>query len=733
MDRSLAPPPFRADPFTPDASDGARVQFVKTLYHSQDDVLRPWEREVEDNVKMLAGLQWTVFSQSLGHYVDVTRWMDDAERRWRQRPVINRLMYWFMLTHARLTENPAIVSYQPATADEHDAQLAEVADPIGKYIWRCGQMTDVNDAMMAWLIAAGQAEILTTVDPNRGEWETWQGPAVLSLDTPQGPIERVIENAPYDAQGNPLVQLTGPDEYTETGAPHVERQGEIAFEVPCPLQVRGEWGPTLWPRKSWHSMLSFQRVAEVEARWGIKVAPETSGGSLAMSMELTRLMYGSGWFGAAGASLGSEGTAVNLREGRVPVYTLFQAPEATNEMMRETDESPGGRMIVVVGSKVAYDGPRPARFPNCSPIERFHFVNLPGRNTGTTPLEMLKPMQRSYNRGAAQLLEHRNLQANPMMVIDQLSGIKAKSITNKPGQMVYVNRRPNVPAMDYLNPPSMPADVWRLQEALKSEMQDLGNIEGAEGRIPAQDASGELVNQLRSNADRFLGPTLRRAPDGYARVMAAAFAWVPVIWPREKIITVSGEDQALQTIQLIPELFEYAHVNIVADVTSMLPETLSEKRQRVDMMYGNGLFGPPGSPSAILKYSEVAHMPSMQRALLPGGRDVIMARQENAKLAQGTPATEIPLFEWYDDEVHLMVLEQHMKGPEFLKHPPGIQLNFVIHRMMHLQRLQAQQAAQMQQQLALQAASAAAADPDASSAPAPAKKGASGSAKEAAA
>lgn len=374
-------------------------------------------------------------------------------------------------------------------------------------------------------------------------------------------------------------------------------------------------------------------------------------------------------------------------------------------------------MMVIVGSQVAYDGPRPARFPFTSPIERLEFVRLPGRNSGSTPLEMLKPLQRSYNRGAAQLFEHRNLQANPMLMADTLSGIKTKGITNKPGQIVYVTRRPNVPPLDYINPPSMPTDVWRIQESLKSEMQDLGNIEGAEGRIPATDASGELVNQLRANADRFLGPTLRRAPEMYARVMAAAFAWVPVIWPKEKAIAVAGDDQALQTIQLYPELFEYAHVNIIADVTSMLPETLSEKRQRVDLMYDRGVFGPPGSPAAILKYAEVAHMPTTQRALLPGGRDVVMARQENSKLAQGTPATEIPMFDWYDDEVHMAVLEEHMKGPEFLKHPPEIQMNFMIHREMHLQRLIAAQQQQMKQQLALQKAQTEATEP----APPPAK------------
>lgn len=702
----LRPPPFRVDPYTPDEFDGARVQYVKGTFHAQDDVRRPFDREVEDNVKMLAGLQWTVFNQALGHYVDITRWMDEPERRWRQRPVINRMLYWFMLTHARMTEKPAIISFQPATADRFDAMLAEVADPMAKYIWRCGDLDSAHDEMVAWLIAAGESYMICGVDPDRGDIETWQGPAVLSMQRPDGSsIERYVEAAPYGPDGNPLAELTGDGStYAETGMPHSERQGEINFEVPCPLQVRGEWGPKPWPRKAWHSYMSYQRLADIERRYGIMAPPSSGSAPLAHSLELQRLMFGSGWFGSAAASLGSEGIAVNLREGRAPVYTHFEAPVSQSDEfpgMVETEDSPGGRMLVIVGDQVAYDGPRPARFPNTSPIERWDFVKIPGRNNGSTPLEALKPMQRSYNRGYAQLFEHRNLQANPMMVVDTLSGVKAKSITNRPGQILYTTRRPNVPPFDYLNPPSMPTDVWKIQEALRNEMQDIGNLEGAEGRMPSLDASGRVVEALRFNADRFLGPTLRRMPTGYSRIMQAAFAWIPVIWPKEKMITVAGEDQAQVSLMVMPELFEYAHVNIVPDLESMLPETRAERRANIERWYGMGFWGPPGTPQAIAKVADLLHFPHIGRALLPGGRDVITARQENAKLIQGMPAAEIPPFEWYDDAMHLWAHEDFMKSPEFLNLPPEVQMNFMIHWEYHFGRLQQQMAEQLMAQQAL--------------------------------
>lgn len=722
----MRPPPFRASPYQPDEMDAARVAYAKRMYHAQDDVRRPYEREVEDNVKMLAGHQWTVYNQMLGQYLDVSRWMDDAERRWRQRPVINRLLYWFMLTTARLTENPAIISYLPATADEMDARLAEVADPIAKYLWRCGQIDERHEAMMTWLAAAGEAYMVVGVDPNRGDWETWEGPAVLTMETPQGPIKRVVERAPYGPDGQPLVQMNPDGSYSETGEPHVERQGEIIFTVPCPLQVRGEWGDKPWEMKAWHAMLGFVRTADIEAQYGVRVPPTQSSGAVAISMELSRMMLGSGYYGAAAAMSGAEGVAVNAREGRAAMYTLFEAPVASNPEMAETQESPGGRMLVVAGDTVLYDGPRPARYPYTSPIVKWDFVKLPGRNTGTTPLEMLKPLQRSYNRGAGQIMEHRNLQCNPILQVDLQSGIKPKSITNRPGQIVYVNRRPSVPALDYVNPPPLPGDVWRIQEWMKAEMREIGNIEGAEGAVPSADASGELVNQLRANSDRFLGPALRRAPLGYARLIETAFSLVPVVWPREKIITVAGEDNAMQTITVLPQLFEYGKVNLVADISSMLPETRSEREARITKNYELGVYGPPGTPEAAARLAELLRFPHTQRALLPGGRDVMTARDENKRLFQGMPAQQIPLFEWYDDLIHLQTHEEYMKSTAFLELPPPIQMNFAMHRQMHLERVIAAQAAQMKAQLELTKAGAAAdASGKAAAQPAPSSKGAS--------
>src|SRR5690606_16947479 len=149
-------PPLREDPFTPDEYDADRCAMVKSLWESQDDALRQRDRQVEENIRMLAGQHWIVWSDMRGRFMNLAEMLDDDERRWRHMPVLNRLFLWFILQHARMNENPPVISWLPGP-DRIDAMLAEVMDAVHKYIWRETGMIEVLDRLFAWLIPGGRA------------------------------------------------------------------------------------------------------------------------------------------------------------------------------------------------------------------------------------------------------------------------------------------------------------------------------------------------------------------------------------------------------------------------------------------------------------------------------------------------------------------------------------------------------------------------------------------------
>ena len=701
-------PPLREAPDAPDRFDESRLKYSQDLWRSQDDKRRKAERNWEYLLRMYAGQHWTVWNPFLSRFQDVSEWMTDEEQVWRQRPVINLMLYWYILTHARLTENQPIISFQPATGDRFDALLAEVSDTIHKTIWRQCSMNTIIDDVMGWVVSCGLGYTISRVDPTKGDFKPWVGPAQLQLldqfGQPTG-ISRTAPMVPFDQNGQPLARLIGDGSaYEVTGQPHQEREGGIVVDVLSPFQVRGEWSNRPWHQKKWHSYVSYQTPEEVWDQFKIEVEADTSPEELGHDDVIARVLLGTGYFGAAAGSPESgrgSGSSRADKAGLVRVQTLYQAPSSFPGM-EETEETPGGRLLIHTKTKTIYDGSRPVAYPYTSPIREYGFVNLNGRPFSTTPGEMLAGMNRSINRSFSQVLEHTNLVANPMMVVDKDSGLGQIKITNRPGQKLEVRRRPGVPAIEFTMPPPMSADVWKVQETLLQLFDVLGNIRGAEGTPPTRNASGELVKELRGNSDRFLGAAARRNVEEVARTYEDWIAIIPTIWSEEKILTMAGEDGVSRTVSVLPELFKQGKINVVPDPESMLPEGRDEREQKVTLMYNAGAWGPPGTPEAARKWMEAMRYPHLNRLQTVGEIHRVTALQENGKLKLGVPAQQIPNFDWYDQMVHLQVIEYEMATPEFLKLDPAIQEQFVIHRASHLMAIMKQ----MEQAMAMQAAQA---------------------------
>ena len=85
-------PPVRESMWEPDAGDPKRLQFAWGLWHSQDNLFLKRDRQIEENIRMLAGQQWAMYSKLLGRFVDISHYFTDRERKWRQRPVFNILL-----------------------------------------------------------------------------------------------------------------------------------------------------------------------------------------------------------------------------------------------------------------------------------------------------------------------------------------------------------------------------------------------------------------------------------------------------------------------------------------------------------------------------------------------------------------------------------------------------------------------------------------------------------------
>jgi hypothetical protein len=689
--------PLRPAPEAADSSDARRLDLAKRRWGFYDDLVRPQHRQIEENVRMLSGLQNHIYHPVLNRYIDPTEWMSPGERQWKQRHTFNRLLPWFIITHARATENQPIVTFVPGP-DRADAELASVLDVAVKSVWFEANMEDVHDRVMAWVIAAGRAHTFTRVNPLKGKLRKWIGtdsvPVIDRYDQPMTDdlgeplFSPPVDGVPFDKQGQPLAMWRdygdGSGELLPMGEPHATPIGALEVDVLTPMNVRGSWGHQPWHQKREHLIRTYHTPEDVYEMFGVDVEPDVRGGGVADVGELERILYGTGFYGphTGGLQYQEQVAGAMSVDGYVEVTQLWEAP-SRRPGMEQTEENPGGRWLVTTRQRVLRDGPRPAALPYTSPLNTFEFVRLPGRNGGDTPLNALNHVQRIYNEGHSRLREHINLSTNPIGIIDGQSGIKADKLTNAPGQNHVVTRRPGVPAYEFVQPPRLGEEVFRSMSLMREEFYDIGFMAGANEQSHAGD-SGEKLKEARFNTDRFLGPTMRRTAGEYGRMFETWRAFMPLMWDMETTLSYAGEDNLARTITVYPELFKRGFVNVRPDVESMLPEGRGERQERVYKMYMDGLFGLPGSPPALAKFWEMAHMPHLSRAGKPGGIHRTTAEQENGRILLGEPAEGIPVYEWYDDDTHLAVHETYMSSPEFEKQEQAIKDAFVLHRMAHL-------------------------------------------------
>lgn len=670
-------PPIRETPDAKDGFDPQRVALVRERWGSQTDALLAYHRTIEENVRMLAGRQWDVWSDLLGRFVDVSYWLTDQEKLWYQKPVINVLSYYFMLTHARLTESSPSPTFQAATGDRLDQLLADCLTPVFKTQWSETGMDETFVKAVAWQVAAGEVFVETGVDFQRGPRRQVTGPAALSMQGQDGQmIERTTAGpVPYDRAGNPLASLTEDGSgYDVSGEPYEDHEGCLCPRVRSPLEVRAEWGAdTRWEDKRWIITRSYLEPQDVKEQYGVEVAPDTNadGGE----GFLQRLLFGSGYFGAASNLAGAQLTGSGVTERKyVAVDAMWEKPSALSP---EHDGSPGGRLLIVAGSHVLHDSARPYRTKAAGPIRRAQFLQMPGRGgMGSTPVETLTPIQKAYNRGWKQILEHRNKCTNPTLIHDLNTDI-GDDFVDMPGAKLGVDFTVNAQPAYYLAPPPLSADVWRTQGALLDLIMRLGSLAGAEGAPQTEDPSGELVSQLRFNSDRPVSIAARSMAQCIAGVAEDWIAILPTLWTDEKVLEYAGEDNIFRNITITPDLWDGA-VNVRPDLENARLETPEAKKREALAMFQAGVFGIPGTdPSAATKFAEYCRIAKLDVITSPTQTvDGDMARHLMSQIAEGVPFDPLMLKEWYDYGTWTQVLREHLASPEFLKYDPVIQQQF---------------------------------------------------------
>lgn len=655
----------------------------ETVWGGYTRLRRPWLRQVEQNVRALAGQQYDEYLDSAGQFVNVAAYFLPEDERWRRAPVFNWLKQtWFISALAKLTENIPILGALPATADQVDAQTAAIFDPFFRYEWAQMGMPEKMFDLYGWLLTAGEAWVMLRWDPDRGQPEEFYGPSSFEV----GPGHPVTD-APYvrqgstfgpaylkDESGEVMVDEVGQPIVDPTALPHTQPIGDFAAAILAPTSVLVPYGPEPYYEKPWVMREYFEDVGVVQAKFGVTVSPDTGPTTDADGRDTLRQMsYSSpylntGSWGAAFGGFSTDGDA----------FATANMVRLRERWERACPSYPYGRLTIVTATtgQVLYDDINPYVIPGernevIIPLYRFRKPDLPFRQEGSSDLESLNPVARALNRALGGMLDFADHNEQPVKVFNRhLFADDVAGELNRPGAVVGADGDPQR-AIHVLNPPTMPDAVGQVPDRLRGWLEVLGNTGvSASGNAVTESASGELQREVRFDSDRPWGATLRLNSFDWARIGGDLIKMAAVCMDDDRTLAIAGEDQALTFLTVRGELFQ-GRVNVQAMPESYVMETRQDKQMRVKELIAMGL--PPEQGLKVLGY------PDVNRALRPPAYS--LAQRLVAEMVQTGQLA--PVLPEHDHGVFIQVAKEFQQTATYLNLPPEIQNVIRVWVQMH--------------------------------------------------
>jgi hypothetical protein len=546
---------------------------------------------------------------------------------------------------AKLVKNRPIVDVLANSHEKNDVDAAEVGDKILKnFVEREYHMGRVRRRMLQNVLVFGEGGIFVDYDPTAGD-------TLEMLSYPNG--EPMVDEREREA----VIQLWK-DQHRAPKTLQVPK-GDLRQIPLTPFQLVYDL-----------SVSEVSDVLEIERRWGEEVEGESNiyPGALEQRL-LTR-------FDRTGKLKTKNPTVQKMAQ----VHRLFIRPGHAY--------FPDGLHLAFTKEKILLK----ESFPHSHgklPVAWMGHISVPTLHHSTSVVPQIKAPVLELSRTESQMIENRNLSANPPWLVAEQHGVEEGSIQNRPGLRVKYRHAPNVPEPHPVEMPDMPQYVKDLPPLLKEHILEIsGQGETSQGQVPPGARSGVAIAYLQESDDTRLGPTVTEFEECMEywaeltlRVIAEKFDL-----PR-KLVIGGKHGQPADILEWTGQMFSsFAGVNVQSG--SALPRSKAAKQQFFLDLWDRQVETDPHKLREALELGEGEPDDYEQ--------DTEQADRENDKLMDGQPVEVRP---WHNHEAHLYKHHQQMKTTDYEENEE-VHDEFEAHCADHERELQEQQKAQaaLQQQ-----------------------------------
>lgn len=451
---------------------------------------------------------------------------------WQEREVYNHIAPILETRLAKLGRVKAKAQVRPATSDDEDVASASLATKLIDAVCKENDFSSQLALANSWSEITGSAFFKVTWDAEKGH----------ALDA-SGEIK----------EGDVTITLCPPFEIfpEDIAITDIDKQSSVMHaKVLTTKEVKRIWGKDV--KGGEVNVFSFDN-AQV-------------GGGFGYTASVPKIVS-------------------EKREDSVTVIEKYEAP---------THEYPNGRLIIVAGDTLLYQGDMPylngedgtRGYPFAKQVCIDNLTNF----FGTSVVERIIPVQRAYNTVKNRKHEFMNRMAVGVMAVEDGSvdtdGLEEEGLP--PGKVVVYRQGSTPPIM--LSPTQVPSEFSREEEKLLNEFVMISGVSEVTtySQVPANVASGTAISLLLEQDDTRIALTADSLRESIKRIskqvlrLYRQFAKVP------RVKRITGDNGDVEIASFCAGNIDSE--DIVFDTISDIEDTLSARRAMVYDLLKLGLF-----------------------------------------------------------------------------------------------------------------------------------------------
>lgn len=451
---------------------------------------------------------------------------------WQEREVYNHIAPILETRLAKLGRVKAKAQVRPATSDDEDVASASLATKLIDAVCKENDFSSQLALANSWSEITGSAFFKVTWDAEKGH----------ALDV-SGEIK----------EGDVTITLCPPFEIfpEDIAITDIDKQSSVMHaKVLTTKEVKRIWGKDV--KGGEVNVFSFDN-AQV-------------GGGFGYTASVPKIVS-------------------EKREDSVTVIEKYEAP---------THEYPNGRLIIVAGDTLLYQGDMPylngedgtRGYPFAKQVCIDNLTNF----FGTSVVERIIPVQRAYNTVKNRKHEFMNRMAVGVMAVEDGS-VDTDSLEEEglpPGKVVVYRHGSTPPIM--LSPTQVPSEFSREEEKLLNEFVMISGVSEVTtySQVPANVASGTAISLLLEQDDTRIALTADSLRESIKRIskqvlrLYRQFAKVP------RVKRITGDNGDVEIASFCAGNIDSE--DIVFDTISDIEDTLSARRAMVYDLLKLGLF-----------------------------------------------------------------------------------------------------------------------------------------------